>query len=1118
MLKRMWEAEFTKEVETTGLFRFKIRRLIRLNLMVLLLSSPALIHSYNLFSPIIRVQKFNVTSQSLEFKLQAEQIIINSEKVFSDSLLYDKEFYKIDYQKGVILFSEPIGLVIVEYKTIPENMKEKFYLFLEQTYTDSIVIAKTVNRYSLFAGDTNLNISGSKTIAVSIANDEDFKLNQSLFLRLDGEISNNLNIEAQLSDSQSPITPEGDSREISSFDKIFLRLYSKHYQLAFGDLEMDFTDTEFMNYSPQFEGLKAAWQDRHDISAALAISKGKRTTVRFNGVDGKQGPYYLNADGLSGLMVVPGSEEVFLNGIRMQRGDDYVIDYTEGSITFSNLHFISASYRIQVSLQYSDENYRQNMYLNSSTFNLTEKIQLSNAMIIQNDDKNNPLQEELSEEDIEALKQAGDDQVWVSGIVETEDGLYNFSDEGYYYYVGNDSTVTGSYNIYFEYTGSGNGDYNYEPGGGYFVFSGSGQGEYMPIRKLTAPERLANYDISLKYSTAELSLKAEGIVSQYDRNTFSSYDDNDNNGYAADMNLIYNPVVKELKPEIELRYRRIGENLQTFADLQSAADVYEFDQIPDTLASSSYSGKASLLLFKHYQPQITFKRTSAADYAVQDYLSFSSRILPGKYIPDFFHRYFNMSQVFENNQISEYRVDQHYIKSSCDLSVFNLNFGFLEKTSERIFQTADNISLYRNLDLNLELKKIRSIYSGLFLKMEKTRTSLQTDSTDVVQDHKRTTTAGINLKLNTDRQRFDISYSHQEVDNLVMKDKKAFHLAAISSNNVFFKRAIHLNSNYSLKNVEFYPKIREFLFVGESLGSYDIDTLYVGFGEGDYNWEITRIDYENPQMSIEVNASLNINLNPQIITENYLSRFRTETFLQVYENSTDTADAGVYFLDPLSLMNEQTSLYGRQIFQQTLWYELFKNKLNAKIHFKEENVLDSRYNYISENQEKTNWTGQLRFTSWKMTGLEFVYENNREEESRYQSQIESVSYLLDIRNRLSTDLSLKTSLGYSIEKGEKRDKTNSYRIDAFQIEETVTYFIQRKYRLFARITYLRNDRSGSNYLGFLADKKDGNIFKWNLNFDYKVNSYTSARLVYSASSYPLEKDKHKLSLEVKAEF
>jgi hypothetical protein len=125
---------------------------------------------------------------------------------------------------------------------------------------------------------------------------------------------------------------------------------------------------------------------------------------------------------------------------------------------------------------------------------------------------------------------------------------------------------------------------------------------------------------------------------------------------------------------------------------------------------------------------------------------------------------------------------------------------------------------------------------------------------------------------------------------------------------------------------------------------------------------------------------------------------------------------------------------------------------------------------------------------------------------------------VDIHNRISPDLTCRTSASYSLENGNDEANNNSYTIKAFQFEESVSYFYKRKYRFFVKASYKRNDREGSGFLSFLADKKEGNIFKWDITMDYRMSSYTSLNLQYSGNSYPQEKQVHKLSMEVKAEF
>jgi hypothetical protein len=1101
----------------------KMQRFSRLLLLVIFILLCNYLYPYNFFSPIIRSEKLNVIPEQLEIQLKEKPLIINSEKVYNDSLTFSDKDYKLDSQKGIITFLNPIGIVIIEYQIVPEDVKEKFYIYQTQVYTDSTEIKKNINKRSLFSNSTNLNISGSKTISVSVANNEDFSLDQSLFLKIDGEMSQNLNIEAQLSDSQSPITPEGDSREISSLDKIFLRLYGRQYDLAFGDLEMEFKDTKFINFSPKFEGLKAAWFDQHEAKGALAISKGKHTTINFAGIDGKQGPYYLSTDNMLGVQAVPGSEDVYLNGSKMQRGDDYTIDYSEGSITFSNAHFISEVSQIQVSFQYSDENYRQNMYLASSKVNLTDKLQLANFMIIQIDDKNNPLQDELTDEDIDDLEAAGDDEVWGSGITAVENGLYIQSSEGFYEFVGNDSTIVGNYNIHFEDIGQNEGDYDYDASGDYYYFVGTGVGSYLPIRELIAPQKLANYDMYAKYETDELLLKTEGLISSYDKNVYSDKDDGDNNGFAANVLANYTPELDKIEPEIELEYQRIGEDLNTFADLSSASQNYEFVQIPDTLASSTYSGKIAFRFFDVYQPELVLKRTSAAGFADQDYLSFTSQILPKTNRTTLFYRYFTIKQKNENNLNQEYNVYQHNFKLTQALSIFKLSSSYLTKTTDWVFSSGtENTLEFKNFDIKLETARIKKLTSDIFFRFNMDKQLIKNDTIPTaISKHVNTYAVGLNAKYNTDQHRINLAISRQIIDNLKMEKRNDFNLASISTSNNFFERAVNLNTNYSIKNVEFNPKVKEFIFVGEGLGSYEVvgsDTLEVGFGEGDYDWKIISIDYDIKKMSVELNAGTTLNLSPKMITENYFSRFKSETFLQVTENSTETENTDLYLLDPDILMQEETTLFGRNIVQQTVWYDIIKKKLSAKARYKEENTLDNRYNNESDSTEIVAKEIQLKLNSIKNIGFEFYFETEREKESQYHSIVEAESYTLDVRNRINIDLNLKTSFSITSEDGKRNDNTNRYKIDAFKIEETVTYFMKRKYRLFAKLDFIRNNRGGSDYLGFLADKKDGNIFKWKLNLDYKVNSYTSAGLIYSGSSYPDEKDEHKLSVEVKAEF
>jgi len=1093
---------------------------MKIKLIIGLIFLQVTLSAYNFFSPMIKYERLNVSEAGTSIELSNTNIIINSEKVYNDSIIFGNDDYKINYQKGLITFKNVSGNCIIEYYIYPQHLTKRFYLFKLQEYSDTTNVKIIRDRSQQFYANSDLDITGSKTISISVSNNEDFDLDQSLFLKINGKLSDEMSIEAQLSDSQTPITPEGDSRELSSLDKIFIRLYGEKYELSFGDLEMNFNTSSLMNYSTQFEGLKASWNGKNNFIGALAVSKGKKITNSFDGTEAKQGPYYLSIEGTSGVQVVPGSEEVFLNGRQMQRGADYLIDYSEGGITFSNQHFISSTSHIRVTFQYSDEHYTQNMYLVSSKIKMTDNVMINSSLIMQNDDKKNPLQDIYSDIEIDALKIAGDDTAWVTGITEAENGEYELSeDELYYYYVGNDSTTVGHYNIHFEYMGIENGDYNYNSEGSYYEYAGVGNGSYLPLKKLPLPQSKLNSDLSIKYTGETFSLSAEGIFTSNDKNTFSDLADKDNNDFASRLSTRIYPDYDKIDPDLKLMYERRGADLSTFAQLQSAADAYEFTQLPDSLSSEEYSAELNMNILKFYSPSVIYKYKKVNEYAVQQYLSITSNIIQKRLIPHIYHHYLNVKQTSQDQHANDSNIEQHDLKGKYNFEKIAIGLDYFNRKNEYDISENSNFSeLNKDYKIQLESTNLKLITSRIFGQKKVDRLKLSNDQDEITHKDETAYTYGVETYLNTAKHKVNIALTHRQVNNNKLSETDDFDIADISTRNVFLRDLVNINSNYSLRNIEFYPKIKEFQYVGENMGSYDVDTLFVGYYQGDYDWEIVEIDYDNPEMSVEVNASLSLNLTPKMITKSFLKKFQTETYLMLTENSREKDKRSVYFLKPGVLMNNETTIFGQRVLHQTLWYDILERKLTTKLNYKLEETLDNRYNNETSKKDQETWEAALNILAFKNTNMELLFVHSTEDDSYYNSKLELDQAEMNVQNRLSSDITLKSAVSFSTENGNDNLDNNQYKISAFEIEESVSYFYKRKYRFFARASYKRNNRDGSGFLSFLADKREGNIIKWDMTLNYRMNSYTSMNFQYSGNDYPDEKQVHKLSVEVKAEF
>jgi len=147
----------------------------------------------------------------------------------------------------------------------------------------------------------------------------------------------------------------GTTQVASQEQKISIKLSHASTEAYFGDFTADLTDTEFSKLNKVLSGIKLsgnypAW----GFKAIASNPQGQSQFFKAYG-DGTQGPYNLGSS-----PVVIDSERVYVDGIWQKRGDDYLVDYNAGTITFKT-HTIIKTSIIEV---YYD--YRQTLYQHST--------------------------------------------------------------------------------------------------------------------------------------------------------------------------------------------------------------------------------------------------------------------------------------------------------------------------------------------------------------------------------------------------------------------------------------------------------------------------------------------------------------------------------------------------------------------------------------------------------------------------------------------------------------------------------------------------------------------------------------------------------------------------------
>ncbi len=493
-----------------------------------------------------------------------------------EDTITDKNSKIIDFKTELKKFKDSIS------KITYSDIFSKEYSKLDR----NIIIENTNNMnklYKLSTGNSERNNQsrykietfGSISRGISAGTNQNSVLNSELDLQISGKLSENISIKASIQDSNIPLQNDGYSQQIDEFDQIFIEIISKDWLLRGGDIDLKETNTFFGNFQKRIQGLaiNAKINNSVNLEAAAAIVKGKFKQNKIQTQNGNQGPYKLiGQNGELFVLIVSGSESVFVNGKKIERGidKDYIINYNAGEIIFNTSFPIMADMRINVEYQVSEKNY--NTFVGYTKLKVKHNKFIHNVGFYnENDIKDQPLIQSFSENQIEVLSNAGDDIELMyapSGTLTTFNNnriLYKkiiIDNQEVYSYSNNEEDEL--YDVSFTNVGQNQGDYiittnntieniyEYIP-----RINGEKQGNFDPKIRLVAPEKLQLFIYNSTYEIENNSeINIELAASKKDENLFSLINDYDNQGFASKINYFLEKEKKSfnIKTKFDINY------------------------------------------------------------------------------------------------------------------------------------------------------------------------------------------------------------------------------------------------------------------------------------------------------------------------------------------------------------------------------------------------------------------------------------------------------------------------------------------------------------------------------------------------------------------------------------
>jgi len=533
----------------------------------------------------------------------------------------EQQQYAVDFAKAELKILDsslvyPIEITI-SYRTFPFNFSKPY-----QHKDESMIIARQ-RVYNPFRptgksqGDNLLDFGdiekrGSISRGISAGNNQNLSVNSSLNLQLSGRLNERFNLVAAIADQNIPIQPDGNTQQLQDFDQVYIQIFDDNTRITAGDFQTVRNEGYFMQFNKRLQGGRVETEIvpiNNDTTRTLkleasgAVSRGKFARKTIQGVEGNQGPYRLTgAEGEPFIVVLSGTERIFIDGQLLLRGqeNDYVINYNTSEITFTAKTLITKDRRIVAEYQYSDRNYARSLVYGSANYK-GQRMKLDLAFYTEQDAKNQPLQQTLTDQQKDVLRAAGDsvNRTLASSIdsvgFSENQLLYDRVDTSYFDPILNLEIAAEGVLVYttipekavyqatFSNVGEGNGNYVFSEQlafGRVYAWvppiDGVPQGSFEPVIQLITPKQRQMVTARAEYAITEsVNATVEWAGTSNDINTFSTLDQSDDLGMGTKITIDGKQKVTDHWSALgKVDYEFLQKN---FAQIERFRDV-EFDR------------------------------------------------------------------------------------------------------------------------------------------------------------------------------------------------------------------------------------------------------------------------------------------------------------------------------------------------------------------------------------------------------------------------------------------------------------------------------------------------------------------------------------------------------------
>ena len=1111
---------------------------------------------------------FSIQSQTITTDFRSQKLFLKKDTIKFDSVAINPlnfkvlnkllkpiapSEYKIDFNNAALVINAiAYPEITLEYFRFPN--------FITKTYTpydQNLILPNSTNTGKLYSLTTNKKMSevqlfeGLKTKGfisrgLTSGNNQNAVTNAALDLEISGKLSNKVTLKANIWDTNIPIQKNGYSQNITDFDRIFIEIFSDEWRVKAGDLSLKNQDSYFTPFTKQASGLEveAKINDNLKVSASGAIVRGKFSTFTIVGNEGNQGPYKIvGANNEPNIVIIGGSEKVYVNGVQIKKGGnkDFTIDYNLGEITFNTTYPITNDMRIWIDFQYSDRNYTRFITYESATYK-TEKLNVSGFFYNENDAKNQPLQQVLSDDQKQILADAGNN----TDLMFAESATITAFDENKILYRKIESGAVENfeyskdpteelYFVTFTNIGTNNGDYILDSStviGNIYNFVGVNQGNYTPISRLIAPTKSQFFVLKSDYNPSKkTTLSSEVAISNNDANLFSSIGDTENTAVAAKIGWQQVLIDRKWKLTSNISHEYAHKNFKTLQRWEPVEFNRDWNLLTNNATKNYFQSEFNLqnkkndfILYRynHLNYVATFNGNK---HELQSKIRHKNTtfFIDGSFLT-------NTSTIEDNSFLRAKATIEHHFKKSWLGAFTNLETNSRKNTSSRNFINTSH--RFKEFEAYFGIGDTAKVFAKIGFNY-RNNDSIKLNEFKEINNRK---SYYINSKLiQSKNTNLSVYANYRITENNFSKDEKSLNSRFIF-NQKLFHNFMNINTLYETSSGNVARQEYMYLKTAPGLGYYTwID--YNSDGVQDFDeFEVAEFqDQANylrvPKPNLRFLATTRVKFR-QAINFNFkqwknkngfkktLSHFNNESLLSIENEQSRIGNS--FNFNPFNF--DENKIIGLNLsLRNSLYFNRNIQKYSTSYTFGKQR---NKQQYFIGTQENNTKTHQIDFTHkfatfWLFDLMGKVSENDLQTENfnnrNYSIEGKEIQPKITF---LYTQNKRFTAFYHYKNKANSLENFEALKQQKFGIE--YYYISEKQDQITANINVFLNDFIGDTNTPvayqMLEGLQAGKNYTWNLLFNRKLNSFLNLNLNYLGRKSENSKIIHTGNIQLRAIF